>query len=834
MAMHIIKKRMGGATLPTSSGATPALPIQSTSLLDFSTTSLPPASFTVKPNSIPTHPQPNDADLLQGLSMGGAEKVAIKATTPATKFGDLSSLTSSVTASQAGNPILLPKAATAVSSSLEARDLEAKEKNLQIRHQELSAFQSQLAELKPNADEIKKKREQVDQEYRSITEKRNQVSIELSQLRAEYELDLETLRDRQGMLEGDRKTLAASQTEIAQYKEAISLIKKENASLGEKIDSQKKELASVLKIVAELESETAALRQTTHQLFDEARQQQAQMDYHNKILENGRQEHDIVKKNLDIEQGRLESDKKKVQQLEQQASVQQAIIEKEKLRMETMERERLENAKKSQDLMGSIQSMETTMATAKSAPVPDDNLLSADTFTSAADQHRPSLRDQILATAVSSENVVFPVDQPPPPIPPAATKPLKGSVSNLVESSLTPNAAAAESSSSSVFPNSTTSATSAGTPASALSKKERDSMDLDSLLSTNKPKAEKTPTMKAAVVAAPPPVSNVDFDSFFASAPTPDQQQKAKPPPPAAPTTSSTNAVLGGGTTTTNAKSADAVSLMEKAFASASLKQAKDTPSLASVAKTPTSASGSTILSTPAFPVTGGGGAADSFSFNSSFGGGPTKKQQPQQLPLEFSSSTATASKDGFGSGFKRTVDADFGDFKATPQTFPMSQDLDSVFGGSSSISVGGGKAKVPLVDSDPFGQSSFVPASTFSGGGNGSDAFGGFGSNPFDAFNTPFPAPTSTEASSSGPVPSFNATAADPSSTTQAENAADFQTVANSPSKGTDTPEVANIVAMGFTKEQAMNSLEAYVSPYSSLILLFFYKSLTRSSYLL
>ena len=747
--------------------------------------------------------------------MGGVEKVANKASTPATKYGDLSSFTSSVTASQAANPILLPKAATAVSSSLEARDLEAKEKNLQIRHQELSAFQSQLAELKPNADEIKKKREQVDQEYRSITEKRNQVSIELSQLRAEYELDLETLRDRQGMLEGDRKTLAASQTEIAQYKEAISLIKKENASLGEKIDSQKKELAIVLKSVAELESETAALRQITHQLFDEARQQQAQMDYHNKILENGRQEHDIVKKNLDIEQGRLESDKKKVQQLEQQASVQQAIIEKEKLRMETMERERLENMKKSQDLMGSIQSMETAMATAKSAPVPDENLLSPDT--SASNQHRPSLRDQILATAVSSENIVIPIDQPPPPIPPAATKPLKGSVANLAESSFTPNAGAAESSSSSVFPNSTTSATSAGTPASTLSKKERDSMDLDSLLSTNKPKAEKTPTMKAAVVAAPPPVSNVDFDSFFASAPNPDQQQKAKPPPPAAPTSSSTNAVLGGGSTT--AKSADAAALMEKAFASASLKQAKDTPSLASVAKTPTSASGSTILSTPAFPgtsSTGGGGVADSFSFNSSFGGGPAKKQL-QQLPLEFSSSTATTSKDGFGSGFKKTVDADFGDFKATPQAFPMSQDLDSVFGGGASISgVGGGKAKVPLMDSDPFGQSSFAPTSTSSGGGNGaasSDAFGGFGSNPFDAFNTPFPAPTS---SGSVPVPSFNATSAGPSSTSQAANAADFQTAANSSSKGTDAPEVANIVAMGFTKEQAMNSLEAYVSPLS------------------
>ena len=772
IAMHIIKKKIGGYQLPLPSTGVASNGNQGApaSLLDFSTPSLPlPASSKLSSVS-----KQSDADLLQGLSM--ATNLPDKSFSPSLP----ASMTPLPQVGTSTNSIMMPK--QTLPQSAEIRDLETKENNLKIRHQELNTYQSQLQDLKPNAEEIKKKREMLDLEYRSVTERRNHASIELSQLRADYELDLETMRDRQSMLASDYIELQAAQTTIARFKEEMAAIKKENENLAEKIDIQKKELVIVLKTVAGLESETAKLRQATHQIFNEAQQQQTQMDYHSKILESGKQEHDIVKKNLELEQGRLEADKKKVLQLEQQASVQHAIIEKEKLRVDIMERERLESVKKSQELLGSIQSMDA--ATSKKAKC-ESTLPPSQQSTSIEQERNQSLREQILATAVSSEEIVFPIDEAAPPIPPASTKPLKSSLGDLSEDVPEPE---------STVPICTTTSGSAiasatlKTPASVISvesinsKKERDAMDLDSLLSSNKPKSEMTPKLKATPVVPPPSSSIVDFDSTHST--TTPATGKSKPPPP--PTSSSGNVNLVG----TPSKNDDA-SLMEKAFANATLKQAKDTPSLTSEA----------ILGSMKPPASFHENAPsanqslvnDSFSFNATFGSNSTSSSSKK--PVEFTS-------DSFSPVFKTTGDVDFGDFKSSFPTNSANlaqQDLDSVFGSASLPS-----STNNFKNNDPFGSS----------GTN--DPFGGFGNNPFDVFNTPFPPPTSS--TSSIPVAAKSPTTTDSfrNQSVLDSNGNGFQSSVPL-SKEDNATEVAKIMSMGFTREQALTSLEAYVSSFFS-----------------
>lgn len=724
LAMHLIKKRMAGASIPSKQqpvattpgsavAAAPPIqqPLQQASLMDFDTDSNTTPAFSSKPFK-PTQ------DSTSAVSSPSIKSNVPSSNPPSSVFTSLALNPSTSSTQQqqpvpvpAGavlnNPIFAPKQSTTSTVTLESKDLDTREQTLQTRHQELQMLTTQLQDLKPTAEQVKKRREQVDKEYRKTTEARNQVSIELSQLRAQYELDLETLRDRQGMLDSDTRTLKAAQQEIVQYQEAISLITKENAVLADKIEKQKIELNAAVKLMSELEGETATLRQATHKLFDEARQQHQQMEQQSRALESSKQEHHIVKQNLEIEQNRLEQDKKKVQLLEQQASVQYAITMKEKERFESMEKERRSALKKSEELLNSME--------VKSKSIEN---LKVD-------------RDQILARAVSEEDVVIPTDEPAPPLPPPSTKPERKSVTENPISTLQDLGSKPLET---VL--SATSSTGAAlqTPAStfsvesSISKKERESLDLDSLLSSNRPKTPKA-------LHEEPKHSKADLDSFFGATSTTVPSTKAK---------------------------TDVSELMDKAFATTTLKQAKDTPSLAGTPGT----SGSKSL---------GGGGGDAFTFSNAFSA---------PLPTQSKQSPAfNAPSDPFGAG------SDFGDFKqgssaalgfgSGSKTAQKIQDLDSVFGASP-------------VNSAP-------PPASFGGDPFGGQNTSGFGSNPFDAF-------TSSSAAPSGASMGFDdAFSAPPPAVTTFKSPAP-QSLASP----TDSQEVQDIVAMGFTPEQAKNALEA------------------------
>lgn len=357
--------------------------------------------------------------------------------------------------------------------SLEAKELVLREQALATRTQELKQLTDQLLELNPTAQELKKKRSVLDDEYKVVNEKKSLVTIELAQVRSEYEMEREMMKEREEMLGRDRHSLQVAQMELQQYKDALAGLKSENASSGEKMQTQKSELALMKKSVFDLGQEINKWRELTQKVFGESKTQQVLYDSTFKQLEGGKEEHRIVKQNLDLEVNRLEQDKKKVEALEQQLSVQNAIIEREKVRMGEMERESKEQALKSQDLVASM-----------------DNL---------------AVQESGKAMSISSitrDEIVIPgADQPAPLVPSLSSKPAKGHSTGHISEEL---AAIVE-----TIPVSTMSPTnrptsSASTPAAL--QKERDSLDLDSMFASNRPKSQGVPLV-------------ADFDFFASPAP---------------------------------------------------------------------------------------------------------------------------------------------------------------------------------------------------------------------------------------------------------------------------------------------------------------------------
>ena len=585
---------------------------------------------------------PSDGDLLKGLTMS-----------PPLSTAQPSSITNNILKPSAFAPMSLPSVSqTPLMNvlSLEAKEVAIREQQLTSRQSEVATLTQQLLDLKPSADDLKKKREQIDSDYKKANEQRSQLSIELIQLRAEYELDLETLKDRQEMLARDIHALQVASTELQQYKDAIALIKKENQSLQEKIDMQKSQVGDMQAQVSRYAEETAKLREANQKVFEESKSQQQQFDVLEKMVESGKDEYRIVKENLDLEGNRLEQEKKKFQALEQQVSVQAAINEREKLKMKEIEKERKEMEIKAKELM-------VTEARLKDALALQEKEL--DAATSAREHQEAAVKAaearELLANAVPHSEVIIPASEPPPPLPSLSKKPTQSSKENIAE-------AMVKERSSPVLPE----------IGNQKTKNQQDSIELDNLLSGNKPKSNSHDEKRAT--ASPQP----DFESFFA---TPNQSSFPQESPK-------------------KTSAEDMKRAMEMAFANTTLKAAKDTPSLAGSSST---------LKKAAF-------STDQFTFDSSF-------SAPQ--PLKSGNTISIKKSTNFGN----FDDAKFTGFKPPTKTSP--QDLDSVFGGAS-IPAPTGFDNDPFAGPNGFVSANATTASS----NFGNDPFGAadFGNTPFPA----------------------------------------------------------------------------------------------------
>ncbi|KAJ3271306.1 hypothetical protein HDV01_006902 [Terramyces sp. JEL0728] len=439
-AMHLIKKRMTGAPLPAAApkASTPVQDLLSLSdtvvpntptISSIGTPAMLPASLPFNPLSPST---PKNAPLTE------------KKFNPLADLGGLSSAIPSL--GTFGSSFNAP------TNSLELKEIALREQTLSVRKQELEVFEAQLMDLKPSAEELKKKRDDVEAEYKTVTEKRNAISIELSQLRATYEADLELVRDTQAIIYREAQNLKVAEAELNQYREALKLVKAEMENLALQKAKQQTDMADYKKKISELTEETNMMRAESNKIAQEVKQQQTYVDVNMKLLESTREDYKQVKYNLEQETHKLEQERKRVIQLEQQASVQEAIIVREREKITQAEKDRQNQLKKSQMLANSMTNL--------------------------------SLEKEQISAMVS--DIDFPVT-PPPAIPSSDTKPARP-ITTVETEPFQPITTNTEKKLDD-GPKSATSFTSNGSKNIGKTEKaKRDSMDLDSLLESNKPK----------------------------------------------------------------------------------------------------------------------------------------------------------------------------------------------------------------------------------------------------------------------------------------------------------------------------------------------------------
>ncbi|KAL2919396.1 hypothetical protein HK105_201040 [Polyrhizophydium stewartii] len=834
-AMSLIRKRMAGAPIPASlavPAATPAAP-KTASLLDpvdpfdplggsAAGPSIPAPALAPKPVadlfSFDSAPSPAPLPSTQGgLAAPGS-------TTALNSVPGLGASISGLGAS--ASSFTIPTLPAAMSMYAEAAEREA---DLAARKEEVKRLTEQLKLLHPTADELKAKHAEIDAEYKAITDEKNKLTIQLSQLRATYDAEVQIVRESQQMLVTEKMRLDAARLELSQIEDAVAAVKQEKTTLLDMTQSLQHELTEAKKSIQERTDETNAMRAELEKVRADVRQQQQLADVNQKLLASAQAENQRFKMDLIQERERLEHARQKSAQLQQQASVMQAINQRERDNIKAAEQERLREMSRSEELL-------SKMAPPAASPTPGP--LS------------PSKSVQLDAAGLTLQ---LPLS-PPPPVPSLASKPVKGeSLASIqaeptaalppVDTETAAEAARVMSPAPASAPLSAPLSSSSAVPAVApsptpsqgrpelvkrMSRDElnaKDKNELDSLFEANKPKsrpdstkaspAKATASLRSNSVhtldsAAPPlpqtalspalsqasapaaapsvaasassavPAASAfpaNFEDAFGSVPALPSTPAATQGPPKPPTTPSSKSSIARKTA---AGTLEFESEFQKAFSSAdkSATAARDSSTIRSASTHAHDQSFAKIQ-----PKDFG---ADAFTFDASFGDAKPAKVGSVSAKVDFDAAFASS----FGSPKPAPASASAGPAKTSAPAGFGSVDFASAFG------------------SDPFGAPAAAPAGAAAAPAPSAafDAFFGcappaapssgnpFGSADFDkAFAMPAPALAPAPGAASAPAPSAAATAgAAPSGTAEA-------------------PEVDKIVQMGFTREQALNALDIH-----------------------
>eukprot|EP00842_Homolaphlyctis_polyrhiza_P004921 jgi/Hompol1/542/HPOL_001628-RA len=338
-AMSLIKKRMAGAELPTSLSATPRpsnildLPaMSSTAQADpfdpLGRASVAPTSLTAPPLTMsPIVPHSTGDKFSGSFGLGSATTTAPMFTIP-----------------QISRPSTL-------SQYQEAAEREA---DVNSRREEVKRLTEQLQLLHPTAEELKKKRDELDADFKAVTDEKNKLTIEILQARATYDAEVQIVRDSQALLMSESQRLESSKYELKQIQEAITALREEHSSLTEQIQAYQKDIAESKRLIQISTEETNELRGELEKLRTDARQQQQLVEVNQRLLSSAQLEHQQFKMDLQQERERLEYARQKAAQLQQQASVQSAINQRELGSVKALEKERQREISRSNDILASM------------------------------------------------------------------------------------------------------------------------------------------------------------------------------------------------------------------------------------------------------------------------------------------------------------------------------------------------------------------------------------------------------------------------------------------------------------------------------------------------
>jgi hypothetical protein len=221
-------------------------------------------------------------------------------------------------------------------SAFDIAEFKDREKQLHLKKKELNDFQSQIDEIEPSFDELKKKRALLESDYKSIVEKRASVLKQLNQFRTQYASDFEYCKEIQENFSRENKGLEAAMEELNQFKAGLELVIQEKKRLSDLVDSEKGSLLSIKKQIAELSEKTKQTRREIGELEKESEAQQKTIQIHTKLLASSQTEYENLKRDLDRKTSLLQKDKEFAEQLEKKANVQNFMNSNEKLKLESL------------------------------------------------------------------------------------------------------------------------------------------------------------------------------------------------------------------------------------------------------------------------------------------------------------------------------------------------------------------------------------------------------------------------------------------------------------------------------------------------------------------
>ncbi|KNC96723.1 uncharacterized protein SPPG_07932 [Spizellomyces punctatus DAOM BR117] len=484
VAMHLIKLRMAGTPLPSvlpPELVPPSLRMQALKALGTGDNT---SGLAASP-SVGSQLSAGETDLMGG--MGSAPRSLI----------DARSLSFSK----------LP-------STQNAAELAEREEELAQRKADLQSVEQQLGSVQPSVEELRQKRAALDSEFRTVTEKRNEQALQLSQLRAVYETESQIALETENALIREKQMLNIALAELQQAQQTVAALQAEKGNLVEQLGRTQHDIEEMKKQIKEANEASIPLRQEIEKLRADLKQHQQHREINEQVLQSARADYQQIHADLQQEQARLEQEKSRNAQVAQQISVQTAINEREREKMRAAAAQREKELAVSQSLPALNVTTRDPYAAFSSVSSPSSTMSpgkSLDT-TSA----KGSLMD--LGSSVALNSPTFSTGslsgtgkKAPPPPPPMSKKPLRGDPVGLSQTDLThvpapkPNESLTP-----VKPEASTASPASQSPqrkmsTTSISSRKSAKEELDDLLEIHQPKNKKSQSSLASF--GPSPVS---------------------------------------------------------------------------------------------------------------------------------------------------------------------------------------------------------------------------------------------------------------------------------------------------------------------------------------
>ncbi|KAI9104073.1 hypothetical protein DFS34DRAFT_305160 [Phlyctochytrium arcticum] len=308
------------------------------------------------------------------------------------------------------------------SSNYEALELEDRENELAQRKTELQQVEQQLSSLQPSAEEVRQRKGVVDAELKTITDKRNEIALEHSQLRAVFETESRIVMESETALNRERQILNIAFAELQQAQQTVAAVQTEKIELEQQLQRAQTEVEEMKIQIKGLNETALPMRSEIEKLRVEVKQQQQHRDVNEKLLASARADYEQLKSDLKQEQAKLELEKTRNSQVAQQVAVQAAINEKEKEKLKALAAER----SKAAETARSLPSLDTS-----SDPYAAFSALGATANSPQPGLSTPTAISNLTSTPIlsSTSNLAASSPKKAPPPPPPSKKPSRALLS---------------------------------------------------------------------------------------------------------------------------------------------------------------------------------------------------------------------------------------------------------------------------------------------------------------------------------------------------------------------------------------------------------------------